>query len=343
MDIVVFDAEKWERQPFQRLEDGARVTFEEETLSASSAARHKDAEIISIDIYSHASGEVLALFPRLRMITTRSTGFDHIDLNYCGEFGITVSNIPSYGDNTVAEHVFALLLTISHHMVESVERTRRGDFSSQGLRGFDLEGKAMGVIGTGNIGRCVIRIAKGFGMEVLAFDLRPDRRLEESLGFRYTELDTLLSYSDVVTLHVPATPSTENFISEAQFDRMKDGVVFINTARGSVMNVQALVKALASGKVAAAGLDVLPEEPVIREEAELLRAVYRRQNDLEALLADCALLLLRNVFITPHNAFNTREAVQRILDATVDNIQSFMRGEPKNVIARPRETVSPQR
>ena len=251
-----------------------------------------------------------------------------------------VSNIPSYGDNTVAEHVFALLLGISRHMVESIERTRRGDFSQQGLRGFDLEGKAIGVIGVGNIGKCVIRMAKGFGMEVLAFDIRQDRNLEESLGFRYAELDTLLSYSDIITLHVPATKSTENFISREQFERMKDGVILINTARGSVLDVQALVRALSEGKVAAAGLDVLPEEPVIREETELLRAVYRKENDLEALLADCALLRLHNVFITPHNAFNTREAVQRILDATVENIAGFLRGEPRNVVGvKPREII----
>ncbi len=339
MNIVVFDAEKWERQPFRRIEDRGEVRFEEEALSESSAARHPDAEIISIDIYSHAPGEILVRFPNLRMITTRSTGYDHIDLRYCEEFGIVVCNVPTYGDNTVAEHVFALLLSISRHMVESVERTRRGDFSAQGLRGFDLEGKTIGVIGAGSIGRCVIRIAKGFGMEVLAFDLKEDRILEKSLGFRYSGLDTLLSYSDIITLHVPATRATENFISREQFDRMKDGVILINTARGSVMNVQALVKALADGKVAAAGLDVLPEEPVIREETELLRAVYRKENDLEALLADCALLRLRNVFITPHNAFNTAEAVQRILNATVENIEAFLRGEPQNVVSPSREKV----
>ncbi|OPY78634.1 MAG: D-lactate dehydrogenase [Syntrophus sp. PtaU1.Bin005] len=270
---------------------------------------------------------------RLKLITTRSTGFEHIDLEYCEANNIIVCNVPVYGDNTVAEHVFALLLTISHKMIAAVDRTRRGDFSLKGLQGFDLLGKTLGVIGTGSIGRCVIGIAKGFRMDVLASDVRPDQELASQMGFRYVEMDQLLTSSDIITLHVPSNEKTRNLISDQEFARMKEGVVLINTARGDVLDIKALAKAIGDGKVAAAGLDVLPEEGGIREESELLRSVYDKKHDLETMLLNHILLRLRNVIITPHSAFNTREAVERILSTTVGNIISFTEGEPENVIS----------
>jgi D-lactate dehydrogenase len=171
-------------------------------------------------------------------------------------------------------------------------------------------------------------------MNVLAFDVNPDEELARSEEFRYTDMDDLLETSDVVTLHVPATPKTHHLISRKEFEKMKDGVVLINTARGTIVDVQALVRALADGKVAAAGLDVLPEEPTIREEAELLRSVFREGYDLETLLADHILLRLRNVIITPHSAFNTCEAVGRILATTTDNITAFAQGAPQNIVGQ---------
>jgi D-lactate dehydrogenase len=170
-------------------------------------------------------------------------------------------------------------------------------------------------------------------MDVLAFDVRPDQDAAAALGFRYAGLQEVLASSDVVTLHVPGNEKTRHMISYEQFDRMKDGVVLINTSRGQVIHNRALVRALAEGKVAAAGLDVLPEEPVIREEAELLRSVYQREHNMENLLADHVLLRVRNVIVTPHSAFKTREAIQRILDTTVDNIRAFIDGEPSNAVA----------
>jgi len=193
----------------------------------------------------------------------------------------------------VAEHVFALLLAISHGLEQAIDRTRKGDFSSRGLEGFDLFGKTLGVVGTGHIGQHAIRIARGFGMEVLGYDVAPDEDAARELGFRYVSLEELLGASDVDT--------------------------------------RSPVRALAEGKLAA-GLDVLPEEPVIREEAELLRSVYERRHNLEDLLADHVLLRLRNVIVTPHSAFRTREAIQRILDTTVRNIDAFARGEPGNIV-----------
>ncbi|MHB9029799.1 MAG: hydroxyacid dehydrogenase [Candidatus Latescibacterota bacterium] len=332
MNIVIFEVESWERDTFRPLESIGKVHLTEEPLNSATMGRYRDADIISTFIYSKLDHEILRSFKHLQLIATRSTGVDHIDLDFCSERHILVANVPTYGVNTVAEHTFGLILTISHRIAESVDRTRRGDFSLEGLRGFDLLGKTLGVIGTGDIGRYVIKLANGFDMRVAAYDVKPVHELESEYGFRYVGMDELLAISDIITLHVPAIRATHHLISDDAFGKMKAGVVLINTARGDIVDSRALVRALSEGKVAAAGLDVLPEEPVIREEAELLRSVYRKEHNMEDLLADCALLRLRNVIITPHNAFNTREAVQRIVDATVENISSFTRGEPLNII-----------
>lgn len=334
MKISVFEVERWEREAFKRLVPDHELEFSSEELTLENVRRSSDAEAVSIFIYSSVDRALLETLPCLKLIASRSTGVDHIDMKACRERGIAVCNVPSYGKSTVAEHVFGLLLTISHRLEEAVDRTRKGDFSPRGLRGFDLGGKTIGVIGAGDIGKAVIRIAHGFEMDVLAFDVKPDANAARALSFRYVNMATLLRESDVITLHVPSNPETHHLISNEQFAAMKDGVVLINTARGDVVDVQALARALAEGKVAAAGLDVLPAEPVIREEAELLRSVYERRHDLSTLLADEVLVRMRNVVVTPHSAFNTREAVRRILDTTVENVRAFAAGHPENEVGR---------
>jgi D-lactate dehydrogenase len=333
MKIVVFESEPRETSVFDRLKPDHDVTLVEESLRAANVGYYADAEIISTFIYSKLGRDVLDQLPSLRLIATRSTGFEHIDLFYCAERGITVCNVPTYGENTVAEHVFALLLAVSHRLLEAVDKARRGPFSPKGLEGFDLQGKTLGVIGTGNIGWHVIRIAKGFGMKVVAFDVRRDPDLAETLGFRYASFDELLTGADVITLHAPATPDTQDMLSDSAFARMKHGVIVINTARGSLIDSGALIQALHSGKVAGAGLDVLPDEPLIREEAELIGGIFRDQHDLRDLVANHVLLRMPNVVVTPHSAFNTREAVARIVETTVANISAFIDGRPQNVVA----------
>jgi D-lactate dehydrogenase len=332
MKILVTEVEEWEREEFKDLENEHEVEYASHSLRPETAEEHGDAEAVATFIYSKLGRETLEKLPNLKFIATRSTGFDHIDLDHCKERGITVSNVPDYGDNTVAEHVFALLLTISHRMREALDRTRKGDFSFKGLRGFDLMDKTMGIIGTGNIGRHVARIAKGFGMNVLAFDVKQNEEAAREIGYEYVEMDELLRQSDIVTLHVPANEETKHLISTEEFDKMKQDAVLINTARGEVLDNQALIGALSEGKLLAAGLDVLPEEPVIREEAELLRSVFQREHNLDNLLIDHVLLRLSNVYITPHSAFNTKEAVNRILSTTAENLARFAEGEPQNVV-----------
>jgi D-lactate dehydrogenase len=332
MKLVVFESEDWEKPFFEALNKDHELVFEQEPLDVDTIGKYSDAEIISPFVFSDLSCEILSQMPNLKFIATRSTGFDHIDIEYCKEYDIKVSNVPNYGENTVAEHVFALLLSLSHKIPEAINRTRQGDFSQKGLQGFDLRGRTMGIIGTGSIGLKTIRIANGFDMNVVAYDVKPDTALQKENSFLYVSLPELLERSDVISVHVPENNKTRNFLSYEQFDAMKDGVVLINTARGNVVDVKALLHALSEGKVAAAGLDVLPEEPTIREEAELLRSFFTRKHELETLLADHILLHMKNVIITPHSAFNTKEAVQRILNTTLQNLEGFLDNSIKNSV-----------
>lgn len=332
MRVSVFEIEGWEKERFECLADQHEVRFDARRLDDESVTDHADADIISTFIYSDVTADALDRFDHLGMIATRSTGVDHIDLDWCRAHDVVVANVPSYGDNTVAEHVFALLLAVSRHLVEAVDRTRRGEFSQAGLRGFDLQGRTIGIIGTGRIGAHVGRIARGFGMEVLAFDPHEDPDLAREIGFEYLPMEELLRRADVVTLHVPGTPKTRHLLGAKEFEQMKPGAVLINTSRGSVVESTALVRALGDGTVMAAGLDVVEGEPVIREEAELVRSVFSQEHDLEMLLSGHVLLRMRNVIITPHIGFATQEAVQRILDTSCQNIEAFARGERQNVI-----------
>ena len=334
MRVGVFETEEWEHAACLRLQPEHIVICRREPLGPGTTEADTDVEVVSTFVNSRLDASVLARFPKLRLVATRSTGYDHIDLGYCTERGITVCNVPDYGDSTVAEHTFALLLALSRHIVEAAGRTRRGDFSQAGLRGFDLAGKTLGVIGTGRIGRRAIAIARGFGMAVVAHDVRPDEAEAHRLGFVYADLDAVLAQADVVTVHVPANPATRHLLSDAAFTRLRRGAVLINTARGNLVDVAALVRALADGRLLAAGLDVLPEEPLIREEAQIFRTGWRRDpDDMEALLADHVLLRMPNVLITPHIGYDTEEALRRIVETTLANIEAFARGTPRNVVA----------
>ena len=331
MKLVCFEIEDWESGMLHTMCCDKDCTMIKDPLALDNAGNYAEAEIVSCFIYSSLKRPVLEKMKNLKMIATRSTGFDHIDLDYCDKNGIAVANVPAYGEYTVAEHVFALLLALSRHIPKATAQTRDGDFSLRGLQGFDLYGKTMGIIGTGAIGLHAARIAKGFGMNVLAHDIHP--RTDSVLS--YVSLENLLGKSDVISLHVPGTAATRHMLSDKEFSAMKDGVVIINTARGTVIDVKALLRALQSGKVSAAGLDVLPEEPAIREEAELLRASFTQQHDLETLLIDHALLHHKNVIVTPHSAFYTREAVGKILCTTGENILAFRAGKPQNIVNNP--------
>ena len=289
-------------------------------------------EILSVFINSRLSEATLNALPSLKLIATRSTGYDHIDLDYCRGRGITVSNVPVYGDNTVAEHTFALILALSRKVIQSHNRARAGDFSPAGLQGFDLRGKTLGVVGTGHIGVHVIRIARGFMMKVVALDSRPDKRLADALDFDYVDsLDALLAASDIVTLHAPLVESTHHMINRETIWRMKKGALLINTARGGLVDTDSLLAALDAGHCAGAGLDVFEGETLIKEENQLLSNDYN-VDELRTVVKNLVLLRRENVVVTPHIAFSSIEALERILLTTIHNIRAFEAGKPINVI-----------
>ena len=276
---------------------------------------------------------MLSHLPNLQLITTRSTGYDHIDLVACVKHGTAVANVPSYGSPTVAEFAFALILTLSRKIYDAYHRVREdGSFQLDGLQGFDLKGKTLGVVGTGDIGRAVVRIANGFEMKVVASDVKPDEEFAKEQSFRYCELDELLEQSDIVTLHVPYLASTHHLINKDNITKFKRGAYLINTSRGPVVETEALVQALTNGHIAGAGLDVLEEEGIVKDELAFLVGGHPEATNLKTVLAGHVLIDHPNVIVTPHNAFNTQEALQRILETTIENHLSFIHEEPRNLV-----------
>ncbi len=331
--ILFVEAEEWERQAVKELcRCDCRVIDKSQRLEQLSDEEiDPEVNVLSVFIHSRVTREQLERLPELKLIATRSTGFDHIDLDACREKGIAVANVPNYGENTVAEHAFALLLALTRRVHRSYERTIRGDFSIQGLRGIDLQSRTLGVLGTGSIARNVLRIAGGFQMERIGFDIHPDPKAAEELGFEYVDFDTLLSRSQVLSIHVPYNQHTHHMIDAEALSKLPEGAIVINTARGGIIDPVALVEALRSGRVGGAGLDVLEAEKAIGEEAEILSQQYDL-DQLRSVIQSHALLKMPNVIITPHVGFNSEEAVRRIMETTVENIDSFLAGEGQNLI-----------
>ncbi len=311
----------------------AALWFTEEILSDDHPPKETNFDAISVFVDSNVTRNVLEKFPILQFVATRSTGFDHIDVAACKEKNIAVSSVPSYGANTVAEMAFGLILTLSRKIYESYDRIREtGNWSVEGLRGFDLMGKTIGIVGTGKIGRHSIAIAKGFGMKIVAYDPIPDLGLAAEYNFPYKPLNDLLAESDVVTIHVPYMTETHHLMDEKRIGLMKKGALLINTSRGGIVETAALVRALQSGQLGGAGLDVLEEEGVIKDEIDFLVSGKPEGHDWKTVIANHVLIDMPNVVITPHNAFNTKEAIERILDTTVENIAGYLRGEVLNKV-----------
>lgn len=317
----------------QRLQDAG---FEVEFRSAeneNALAGDVQTEALSIFITTHIGTEELDRFPKLKMIATRSTGFDHIDLAETTKRGITVSTVPFYGANTVAEFAFALILTLSRRVHDAYERVREtGSFSQSGLRGFDLSGKTIGVVGTGHIGVHAIKMAKGFSMNVLAFDAFPKEGLDKEMGFTYVPFNELLNKSDIVTLHVPYNPHTHHLINKDNIHEFKKGSYLINTARGAVVETDALVAGLTDKTLAGAGLDVLEEEGDMQDDARLFSLPHPQEEELKTTLANHYFIDHPRVIVTGHIAFDTQEAIERILNTTVENLSAFVAGKPENIV-----------
>lgn len=338
MKAVFFECDRDDRNYYRRLNGLVDLTFYRGTVQEVVGAGFgawDECGIVSTFVHSVLRQPDLERFPALRLICTRSTGFDHIDLGETAHRGITVSNVPSYGENTVAEHTFALILALSRNLRKAYLQSRTGKLDPEALQGFDLEGKVLGVVGAGRIGLHAIKIGKGFGMRVLAYDVRQDGFLAELMGFSYVPLDQLLRQADVITLHAPYTESTLHLINRETLREAKRGALLINTARGELVDTEALVWALDEGILGGAGLDVLEGEGLMGEEdLELLRQETGRQK-LLTLITNNILMNRENVIITPHIAFNSAEAVDRIRVETAGNIQAYLGGHPRHVVNPP--------
>jgi D-lactate dehydrogenase len=347
MKIYFVEVESSERQFFE-----SELAEHELHFVSTLEEVEADAEIVSPFIYSRIDEPFLRGHAAVRLIATRSTTHDHLELESCAKRNVTMCIVPSYGDNVVAEHTFALLLAVARRLRESMSLEDDSRFSYEALRGFELRSKTFGIIGTGRIGLHTVRIARSFGMNVIAYDIRPRPEQAQELGFRCVSLDELLTASDIISLHANLNPSSYHILDREAFAKCRRGVVIINTARGKLIDTNALIEALEHGIVGGAGLDVLGEESVmrrraeqiisdqivqkLREPTERLKVGARdahRAKEIEKLMRLRSLLLRPEVVCTPHTAFNCVEAIERINCVTVENIKAFVAGTPINTLS----------
>lgn len=321
MDIITFfEIEQWEKEYLVTQLKDYQIVYTKDKMQDVSNEEVYQSRIISPFIYSKVTKEYIDKYPNLSLIATRSTGFDHIDIDYCKQKKIAVVHVPTYGSHTVAEHTFAIILALSRNLIQTVERSKRGNFHIDGLKGFDLYGKTLGVIGEGEIGKKVVEIALSFGMNVLIYTRHPGL---ERTGVVYTTLEDLMKQSDIISLHLPANTETHHLINKNNITLCKKGSILINTSRGQLVETQAIVEGLKTGIFKAAGLDVLEEEGALKEERELLTQEFLNKGDITVQLLNHVLLTRDDVIFTNHNAFNSEEALKEILDVTIQNINQY--------------------
>lgn len=311
---------------------GYEIALHTEPLTIENVSLARDADGIGVFVLSRVTREVLDRLPNLKVIAAMSTGFDHIDIDACRKKNIAVCNVPRYGDTTVAEFAFGLILALARRFRPTFARVDRGGFSRVGLQGTDLAGKTLGLIGTGRIGSHLARIARAAGMEVIAYDVKPNPALTGEYGVRYMDLDNVLRQADIISLHVPYTEATHHLIDADRLRLVKPTALLVNTARGGVVDTRAVADALQEDRLAGVALDTFEGEEVWIEE-EFQGADEASAEELRDALASFALLHSDRVIMTPHNAFNTREAVERILATSIENIRAFFAGHPQNVVA----------
>lgn len=342
MKIIFFEASENEQKHLKNHVEttpelsGAEIVFLKEKLNIKNIEMAKGAEVVSVFINSLIDKEVIDALPELKFIVTRSTGFDHIDCKHASEKGIKVANMPAYGSRTVAEYTFALILGLSRKVLDAsyqVKNNRGFDISN--FKGFDLFGKTIGIVGTGKIGLNVAKIAKGFEMNVIAYDVFPNNEQAEKLGFAYMPLDEVLSKSDIVTLHVPSNKDTKHLINKDNIKKFKPGALLINTARGDVCDTEAILLGVQEKILSGVGLDVVEGEGSLKEESQFFLEddkINLDSEQIKTLFEDHLLIGRPEVFITPHIAFFTREAQHEIVVTTIDSIAAFLKGVDKNIV-----------
>lgn len=333
MNLALFDTHAYDRASFEAANAGFghALTFLEPRLTAATAALARGHVGVCSFVNDRVDAAALEVLRDggTKLLALRSAGYNHVDLGAASKLGLRVTRVPEYSPYAVAEHAVCLALALNRKVHRSYARVREWNFSLDGLVGFDLHGKTAGIVGTGRIGRAAARIFHGFGCRVLAWDARPDASLEREAGARYVELDELLRESDVVSLHVPLTPQTHHLVDARAFGLMKPGAMLLNTGRGALIDSLALIDALKSGRLGAAGLDVYEvEEGVFFQ--DLSNTVL--QDDVLA-----RLLTFPNVLVTSHQAFLTREALAAIAQTTLQSAADFEAGRPLANEVRPEQ------
>ena len=296
------------------------------------SAYYDSTDIISTFVYSRLTGQLLSKFKNLKMISTRSTGYNNVDLDYCREHNIKVVNVVGYGEITVAEFAVGLLLNLTRNIGFSYEKLYRGVVNVDEDMGIDLSGKTIGVIGTGAIGRHFARLVRAFGCKVLAYDLYPNQALADEGVCEYTDLEKIYKEADVISIHCPATKENYHMINADTIAKMKDGVYIINTARGDLIDTVALYNALVSKKVRGAGVDVLEYEDILLKNT-VESAPEQSKDYVLYSLVNQKLLQLKNVIITPHIGFNSVDANYRILNTSMKNMMDFIEGREVKSVA----------
>lgn len=320
MKLAFFSTKDYDRTYFE--EASKKYAFESEyfevPLNEKTAYLCKNMEAVCVFVNDQVNRVVIEILSKsgVKILALRCAGFNNVDLKACAEFNIKVTRVPAYSPNSVAEHAIALLQTLNRKTHKAYNRVRENNYALQGLMGFDLYGKTVGVIGTGKIGQVFCKIMQGFGTKVLAYDICPNEDLK-SKGVEYTDLDTLLGSADIISLHCPLNESTKHLIDKEAFAKMKDGVVLVNTSRGALIQTKSAIKALKNKKLGALGLDVYEQEEALFFK-DLSGTII--QDDLIA-----RLMSFPNVLITSHQGFFTHEALTQIAEITLYNVSCIQK------------------
>ena len=327
MRAILFSSQTYDRDSFiaAAQDDGNELHFQPARLTLDTVALAHDYEVICPFINDDLSAPVLEHLAKggTRLIALRSAGYNHVDLAVAKRLGLTIVRVPAYSPHAVAEHAVALILALNRRLHRAYNRTREGDFSLHGLTGFDLVGKTVGVVGTGQIGATFARIMAGFGCELLAYDPFPNQQVQ-AMGAKYVSLPELLAQAQIISLHCPLTADSKHLINTRSLSHMQPGAMLINTGRGGLVDTPALIEALKDGQLGYLGLDVYEEEAQLFFED---RSDLPLQDDVLA-----RLLTFPNVIITAHQAFLTREALAAIAGTTLANIAAWADGRAQNLV-----------
>lgn len=334
MKIVYFDVETYEEEFLKEKNQGNNYVLVKEPLNDLEPINpeYTDADIISVFTTSRVNKNVLKQFKNLKLITLRSVGFNHIDIEYCKEHNIIVENSPAYGNQSVAEFALALLLNVTRKVTVSYSEYKNARISAASLMGEELCGKNVGIVGLGKIGSAFAKIAYGLGMNILGYDKYENEDLKKNYNVQYVDFDTLLKDSDFISIHAPMNKENYHMFNSESFEKMKDTAILINTGRGELIDTAALFNALVSNKIAGAGLDVLENEQTMTDFDYMIGLNRLDKLTLEQTVINSKMFQLDNVILTPHIAYNTKEAIKRILNTTMSNIEAFMQNKIQNSV-----------